>query len=108
MRVERAGNDLRITGRSYEFAQRVEDGELYIVTLAATSDVLAVLASTRNLCSDCRFFQLYNPNIPGQPVGEHDGTCRRQPPTYGVPHSVWPVVGIEDWCGEFAGKAVVG
>lgn len=53
-------------------------------------------------CNACRFFDR-------TAFGRANyGHCRRWPPVSveqqatGLPRGVWPVVGYDDWCGEYA------
>ncbi|MHA2068753.1 MAG: hypothetical protein ACXABY_30685 [Candidatus Thorarchaeota archaeon] len=55
-------------------------------------------------CIDCRFFE------------RQDSTCRKYPPRLApgwetkakdgsvIPLAVWPLVAVDDWCGEFKEK----
>ena len=64
-------------------------------------------------CENCRFFNDQRPSeAGGGSRAELYGYCRRQPPSViqqtlvganqaSMPQTAWPIVGKEDWCGEY-------
>jgi hypothetical protein len=55
------------------------------------------MAAPTNTCEDCHFFEANKDD-------ESIGLCRRNPPVGAASideKGYWPVVDIDDWCGEY-------
>ena len=63
-----------------------------------------------NRCRTCKFFAVHRRSLGEGPIPD-SGDCVRYPPQYvprdadGPAGSAWPVVGVEDWCGEHRQRA---
>jgi hypothetical protein len=54
-------------------------------------------------CENCRFSADVNIDTK-ETHGVRTLACRRHPPTGGVYFAVFPLVRLEDWCGEYQRK----